>query len=177
MKSRSKQANPAKPAPNHASTAEHLAEDFRELSELEYALTLVSSAYQRWMVRCMTTAGMPQLSAMEILILHFVRSHNKPKTFVDIMLVRDIDETHLVTYAVRKLERLNLVSTKRAGKEKLVAITPTGIQLCAKYKEIRKALLVGIAKSVDPADLTKVAAILQTLSGFYSQATRTAATM
>ena len=167
-------------APNakkELSSSHHLADTNPELSALEYSLTLVGSAYQRWIVRCMTASGMPQLSPTEILILHFVRSLDKPKSFMDIMLVRDIDETHLVTYAVRKLERLGLVATKRAGKEKLVQATPAGIKLCAKYKNLREELLLFIAKNANREELSKAAEVLAGLAGFYSQATRAAATM
>ena len=149
------------------------------LSEMEFSLTLAVTAYQRWMVRCMAAAGMPQLSPNEVLIVHTVRHRDRPKTLADIALVLDIEETHLVTYALRKLERLGLVRTVRRGKEKLVAITAEGIEICAKYRSLREDLLIrSIKSSAAPTDeITSLAVALRTLSGFYNQAARAAATI
>lgn len=161
-------------------SSEHLAKGrMPALSAVEFALTLVSTAYERWAVRCMSTAGMPHLSMSEVLILHFVRHRDKPKSFVDIMLVRDIDETHLVTYSVRKLEKLGLVSTKRAGKEKLVQITKAGLDLCTRYGKLREEVLIQTAEAanLNAEDLSKTAEMLRVLAGIYSQANRVAATM
>ena len=161
-------------------SAEHLAKGrLPALSAVEFALTLVSAAYERWAVRCISTVGMPQLSMSEVLILHFVRHRDKPKSFVDIMLVRDIDETHVVTYSVRKLEKLGLVSTKRAGKEKLVQITKAGIDVCDKYGKLREEVLIKTAEAanISAEDLSNTAEMLRVLAGIYSQANRVAATM
>ena len=35
-----------------------------ELSELEYALIMTSNAFNKWMVRCMTAAGEPDMGAL-----------------------------------------------------------------------------------------------------------------
>jgi predicted MarR family transcription regulator len=149
------------------------------LSELEFSLNLAATAFQRWMVRCMTAAGMPQLSTTEILILHTVRHRDRPKRFADVLLVLDVEETHLVTYAVRKLERLRLVSAKRAGKEKLIEITSAGIELCTTYGNLREEILVTAVKAsnADEIELSEVATRLRVLSGIYNQAARAAATM
>jgi predicted MarR family transcription regulator len=149
------------------------------LSEVEFSLTLAVTAYHRWMVHCMTASGMSQLSPLEVLILHTVRHRDRPKSMADIALVLDIEETHLATYAVRKLTGAGLVTTVRQGKEKLVTATEDGIALCDRYAALREKLLVSAvgASGATEEQLSTAAALLRTLSGFYHQAARSAATL
>lgn len=149
------------------------------LSEFEFGLILTSHAFHRWMVRCMAAAGVPDLSAMDVLVLHNVNHRGKKKRLADICLVLNIEDTHLVTYALRKLERLKLVAGSRQGKEKLVSITPAGEAACLKYREVREALLVRAVKEMglDEAALSGIAARMRALSGHYDQAARAAASL
>ncbi len=148
------------------------------LSAVEFGLNLATMAYQRWMVRCMAAAGLPGLSPLEVLILHTVRHRDRPKQIADIMLVLDIEETHLVTYALRKLAAAGLIEVERAGKEKRVSASAAGIALCTRYGEIRERLLVEAAAATGPGEaaLDEVATVLRALSGIYNQAARAAAT-
>lgn len=147
------------------------------LSEVEFSLTLAATAYQRWIVRCAAAAGQ-QLTPIEVLVLHSVRHRSRPKRFQDLMLVLHIEDTHVANYAVRKLASAGLVATRKAGKEKLVEITPAGEEFCDAYKEIREQILVGDVKaSFSEESLSKVAEQLRMLSGDYSQACRAAATL
>lgn len=148
------------------------------LSELEFSLTLAATGYHRWIVRCAAAAGMA-LAPLEVLILHTVRHRDRPKRLADIALVLDVEDTHLVTYAVRKLERAGLVATRRAGKEKLIAATAQGVDFCAAYREIRETVLASpiAADGPDAESLAQAAALLRRLSGDYNQAARAAATL
>ena len=67
------------------------------LSEFEFGLILASHAFHRWMVRCMAAAGMPDLSPLEVLVLHNVDHRAKPKRLADICLVLAVEDTHLVS--------------------------------------------------------------------------------
>lgn len=149
------------------------------LSEVEFALTMANHAFQRWMVRCMTAAGLPGLSALEVLIVHLVNHRERPKSLADICLVLNIEDTHLANYAIKKLVTQKLVRTGRKGKEKTVAITPRGAEVCARYGEIREALVVRAARQMghDPANISRMASLLRTLSGAYDQAARAAAAL
>jgi predicted MarR family transcription regulator len=149
------------------------------LSEVEFALTMANNAFHRWMVRCMTAAGQPGLSPLEVLIVHLVHHRARPKTLADICLVLNIEDTHLANYAIKKLESHKLVKTGRDGKEKTVAITEKGAQICTRYGDIREALVVRAARQMghDPQDISRMAALLRTLSGAYDQAARAAAAL
>jgi len=149
------------------------------LSEIEFALTMANHAFQRWMVRCMAAAGGPAMSPLEVLIVHLVNHRERPKTLSDICLVLNIEDTHLASYAIKKLVEHGMVRTGRSGKEKTIAITEEGVRLCRRYGEVREALVVQAARQLghDPADLSRIAAVLRALSGAYDQAARAAASL
>jgi predicted MarR family transcription regulator len=149
------------------------------LSEVEYGLILAGHAFQRWITRCMAAAGMPGLSSTEILILHTVQHRDRPKRQAEILLALAIEDAHIATYAIRKLAAAGLVRTSRAGKEKVVAITPEGAALCSRYAELRERLLAQPVSQggPPPAEMSAIAALLRTLSGFYDAASRSAATL
>jgi len=149
------------------------------LSEVEFALTMANNAFHRWMVRCMAAAGAPGLSPLEVLIVHLVNHRERPKSLADICLVLNIEDTHLVNYAIKKLVSQKLVKAGRKGKEKTVGITEKGAALCTRYGEIREALVVRAVRQMghDPADISRMAALIRTLSGAYDQAARAAAAL
>jgi len=149
------------------------------LSEVEYGLMLASHAFSRWIVRCMSAAGLPGLSAMEVLILHTIYHRGREKKLADICLVLDIEDTHIVSYAVRKLEAAGLLTTGRAAKEKTIRITKKGAEACDRYAEIRKHLLVDSTANARPSEaaLSEVAAVLRFISGAFDQAARAATTL
>ncbi|MBQ9350095.1 MULTISPECIES: winged helix DNA-binding protein [Phyllobacterium] len=158
----------------------HLAEGGSPgLSEVEYGMILASHAFSRWMVRCMAAAGLPGLSATEILILHSVRHRGREKKLADICLVLDIEDTHVATYAIRKLEAAGLVTTGKAAKEKTIKITNKGADACTRYAQIRERLFVASTTNARPAEdtLSEIAAVLRFLSGAYDQAARAATTL
>ena len=95
---------------------------------------------------------MPDLSPVEVLILHTVRHRERPKKLADVCLVLGIEDTHVVNYAIKKLTAAGLVTSKRVGKEKVVAATRDGAAACTRYHEVRERLLVRPVKSTGLAD-------------------------
>ncbi|MGH6612726.1 winged helix DNA-binding protein [Sphingomonas sp.] len=148
------------------------------LSELEFSLTLAATAYQRWIARCALAAGV-QLSPLEILVLHTVRHRGRAKRLNDITLVLDIEDTHLATYAIRKLEKAGLVRTSRSGKEKLIDATEAGRKFCEAYRAVRERILAAPIAVDGPGEtaLSDAADLLRRISGQYNQAARAAATL
>jgi predicted MarR family transcription regulator len=161
-------------------SAAHLASGaMPALSEVEFAMTMMVNAYHRWMVRCMAAAGAPGMSPLDTLVLHSVNHRGRPKSLADICLVLNIEDTHTVTYALKKLQKAGLVETGRRGKEKTVAITAEGEATCMEYRRLREALLVEPVKDLgmDETELSRLAAMLRSVSGHYDQAARAAAAM
>lgn len=146
------------------------------LSELEFGLILLDHAFERWMVRCAAAAGVAGLNAMDVLILHNVNHRGRSKRLADICLMLNIEDTHLVTYALKKLEGLGLVASGRAGKEKAVSITAKGEGVCRRYKEVREMLLVRAVREtgISAERMSEIAGWMRALSGHYDQAARAA---
>jgi len=111
--------------------------------------------------------------------LHTVNHRGRPKRLADIALVLNVEDTHLVTYAVKKLEAADLVHGEKIGKEKAVSVTATGAAVCARYHDIREALLIRGVKAfgTDADELSRIATEMRALSGLYDQATRSAASL
>lgn len=155
----------------------HLAKGaFPEVSEFEFGLILAGNAFNRWVVRAMAAAGYPDLSALEVLVLHTVRHRGRAKKLADIRLVLNIEDTHTVNYALKKLIKAGLVQDVRQGKEMLVTATETGRSACEHYREIRETLLLRAIGDlgVEPDRVSDLSALLRLMSGQYDQATRAA---
>jgi predicted MarR family transcription regulator len=149
------------------------------LSELEFGLILAGHAFERWMVHCMTAAGEPGLTAIDVLVLHSANHRGRPKRLSDLCIVLGIEDTHVVIYALKKLEKRGLVRGTRSGKEKLISTTEKGVATCMRYRDIREQLLVESVRGLglDPNVTSTVAAMLRALSGHYDQAARAAASL
>lgn len=161
-------------------SASHLASGaMPSMSEMEFALTVVNNAFSRWMVRCMTAVGHAGMAPVDVLVLHSVNHRKREKTLSDICLVLNIEDTHVVTYAVKKLVGLGLVKSGKRGKEKTVSITEEGADACNRYRDVREALLIASIKSMglEEGEVSRIAAMLRALSGQYDQAARGAASL
>ncbi len=161
-------------------SAAHLADgEVPALSELEFGMIMAFHAFQRWMVRCMAAAGQPGLAPLDVLVLHAVNHRGRPKTLADLCLVLNVEDTHLVSYSLRKLEKAGLVRGGRKGKEKTATITTRGAELCRRYRDIREELLVKTVRELGLSDETlhRMAEQLRILSGHYGQAARAAAAL
>ena len=147
-----------------------------ELSELEFGLIIFNHAFSRWMVRCMAAAGGPDMAALDVLVLHHVNSQSQEKKLADICFVLNVEDTHVVSYALKKLGNLGLVEGSKRGKEVLFGTTAHGREICERYRQVRETcLLPGFAGSgEDNTRLGEAASLLRTLSGRYDQAARAA---
>ena len=149
------------------------------LSEFEFSAIMISHAFDRWIVRCMAAAGVSDMSPVDVMVLHIVHHRSKAKRLADICLVLNIEDTHVVSYAIKKLTRLKLVSSQKHGKEKLIVTTDAGARVCKRYHEIREALLVRSVETLglDQQALSRIAAQMRVISGHYDQAARAAASL
>ncbi len=177
----------------------HLAEgEWGELSEFEFGLIVAAHAFDRWAVRCMAAAGMPDLTITDVLVLHHVHHRGRGKKLADICFTLNYEDSHVVAYALRKLAALGLVSGEKTGKEVFHSTTPAGAALVSRYRQVRERCLVasvpdrlnvGLAPRAAPSatpdppdrdgrdELANLARALRTLSGLYDQAARAAASL
>jgi predicted MarR family transcription regulator len=161
-------------------SSRHLAtEKGWQLSEYEYGLIMAFNAFSRWMVRCMAAAGKQEMSPLDILVLHHVNHRDRQKRLADISFLLNVEDVHTVNYALKKLVKAGLVAGERSGKEIFYSTTEAGRELCEAYRDVREQCLVESLNTMDfkPDELKHVAAMLRTLSGFYDQASRAAASL
>lgn len=161
-------------------SSRHLAtEKGWQLSEYEYGLIMAYNAFSRWMIRCMAAAGNQEMSALDILVLHHVSHRDRQKRLADISFLLNVEDVHTVNYSLKKLVKAKLVVGERSGKEIFYSTTNAGVALCNSYRDVREQCLVDSLKALDfkPDELRHVAAMLRTLSGYYDQASRAAASL
>lgn len=169
-------AQAAKPGDRIISASHLVSEKCPELSELEFSMNLVANAYSRWMVRCIEATGIKDLTATDVVVLHHVHHRRTAKRVGDICFVLNFEDTHIVSYALKKLLGLKLVQSEKNGKEVFFSTTTLGAEVCERYRQVREAcLLPGFTGGADENQkIGEIARVLRTISGRYDQAARAA---
>ena len=157
-----------------------------ELSEVEYGLIVASNAFGMWIVKAMSAAlaEMEQsadLGVLDILCLHSVNHRGRSKKLADICFKLNVEDSHTVNYALKKLVKCGLLQSEKQGKEVFYGTTQQGQALCMAYRDVRESCLVdeyaafdGGSDKPNAASLSVVARQLRLLSGLYDQAARSA---
>lgn len=161
------------------SSAHLLSEKGASLSEYEFGLIIAHNALNRWMMHCAKASGVDSLAPLDVLIVHNINHRERAKRIADICFVLNIEDTHTVTYSVKKLVKLGFVTGKKKGKEIFYTTTKAGSAFCMTYKTHRERCLVSSLKqmNLDPNELSELANTLRALSGIYDQASRAAASL
>ncbi len=161
-------------------SSRHLAEgEGWEASEVEYGMIIAYNAFSRWMTRCMSAAGNANLTPLEILVLHNVNHRARDKRLNDICFLLNIEDTHTVNYALRKLMKMELLVSEKRGKEVFYSTSETGEELCRGYRDVRERCFLDGLSHLDMSgdQMREIAASLRALSGQYDQASRAAASL
>ena len=150
-----------------------------EMSEFEFGLIVAGNAFHRWIIHCMAAAGLKDLTPLDVLVLHHVTHRARDKRLADICFIMNIEDTHLVNYALKKLQSLGVVVSHKHGKEVTYAATDEGRAYVQRYREIRESCLIDALKADDGLnrDIGELARLLRVLSGMYDQAARAAASL
>jgi predicted MarR family transcription regulator len=136
-----------------------------------------SHALDRWTVRCMSAAGAPGLSLIEIRIIRTLCDGDEPKTLSGLRSALHIEDMHIARYAVRKLETAGLAKTGKSGKEKMIRATDKAREALVAFFEIRERLLVEPLKAFDLSRddlLLTLASHMRAMRSYYEQALRSA---
>lgn len=161
------------------SSAHLVSPDSAQMSEFEFGLIVAGNAFHRWVVHCMSAAGLKDLTPLDVLVLHHVTHRARDKRLADICFIMNIEDTHLVNYALKKLLGLGVVASSKNGKDVTYAATDKGQQLVQRYREIRESCLIAALKADEGLnrDIGDLARLLRVLSGMYDQAARSAASL
>lgn len=160
----------AHPAIDERSTGE-LSE---ELSRLEMSLTVAWNSARRWLSKRSSVNG---LSDLDVFLLHMLVYRNAALRASDLAFALAIDDMHLVSYSLKKLTKLGLASSAKAGKEVIYRATASGMKHRDSFLEDRRRYVEPVirdlvASGMDIEGLTKA---LRALSSVYEQAARSAA--
>ncbi len=177
--SRKDDASAEATAPRIVSSSHLVSPRSRELSEFEYGLIVSNNAFSRWIVHCMSAAGLRELTPLDVLVLHHVNHRARDKRLSDICFIMNVEDTHLINYSLKKLQNLGVVQSSRSGKDVTYATTETGRQYVERYRELREACLINSLKADDALNqqIGELARLLRVLSGVYDQAARAAASL
>lgn len=161
------------------SSAHLVSEHSAEMSEFEFGLIVAGNAFHRWIVHCMTAAGLRDLTPLDVLVLHHVTHRARDKRLADICFIMNIEDTHLVNYSLKKLQAMEVVQSNKSGKEVTYASTALGMDHVQRYRAVREQCLIE-ALHADASlnrDIGELARLLRVLSGVYDQAARAAASL
>ena len=171
-----REAAPDAEAQRIVTSAHLVSEKSPELSEFEFGLIIATHAFNRWMTRCMGAAGVKDMTSVDVLVLHHTNHRGVEKRLADICFVLNIEDTHVVSYSLKKLMAAGYVRSQKKGKEVFFSTTEEGAALCMRYREVREACLMPGFSGTEEANrrLGEFAELLRTLSGRYDQAARAA---
>ena len=127
----------------------------------------------------MSAAGNTDLTPLEILVLHNTNHRGRDKRLTDICFLLNIEDTHTVNYALRKLMKMELLSSEKRGKEVFYSTSDAGEALCDAYRQVRERCFLDGLSHLDMTgdEMRELAASLRALSGQYDQASRAAASL
>src|SRR5574343_1239432 len=123
--SRKSIASPSSTTPI-VSSAHLVSPDSAQMSEFEFGLIVAGNAFHRWVVHCMSAAGLKDLTPLDVLVLHHVTHRARDKRLADICLIMNIEDTHLINYSHKKLQGLGVVVSSKNGKEVTYGPTEQG---------------------------------------------------
>lgn len=159
----------------------HLADTDRDASitDFEFSLLQALSSFERWALQGTRLINMHEsLTFNEIILLHLVRMHDRPKDAATLAKVLNRDDLPNVLYSLRKLIGLGLVCKSKSGSVTLFEATESGVRKADQYAELRRDILVPSMESV--GDITKrlrsASALLREMTGYFENAARETAT-
>lgn len=152
-------------------------EESEALSELELSLTILWNSVKRWMNQRSKEGTLNGLSDLDVFLMHMLVYRDRQLRANDLAFALCIDDMHLVSYSLKKLVRLEAITSTKIGKEVFYKAGDTAKQHYKEFIEDRAKYLEPALKhlSYGEYDLESLAQLLRALSGVYEQAARTAA--
>jgi predicted MarR family transcription regulator len=151
-------------------------ESENKLSELELTLTVLWNCVRRWLSQRNNSSVVTGLSDLDVFLLHMLVYRNKQLRGMDLAFALSIDDMHLVSYSLKKLTRLGVISSARRGKEVFYSPTEKGKEHYFEFLRDRRKYLEPAMKLIpQDFDLESLSNALRTLSSVYEQAARSAA--
>jgi predicted MarR family transcription regulator len=146
------------------------------LSDLEFSMIVSINGFMSWVSHCAEAAGGRGMGPLDVLVLHAINQRARNKRLADICLVLNVEDSHTVAYALKKLEDYGYATHRQDGRDRIYQSSPDGDAFCARYVEVRQRALVDSLKldEVDFAKLDEATKTLNRMARYYSHASRTA---
>jgi len=146
-------------------------------TEFEWALLRWHAAFDRYYLHTLNMLGFSGVTISEMLILHIVRLHDRPKPANMITSLLNRDDTQNVQYSLRKLLSAGLIEKAKdnAGKNANLSVTDEGRRLCDAFATLRKELLIANIAQIENNEsrLLYSAKTVSILTGLYDEVGRT----
>lgn len=160
----------------------HLAQTERDavFTGFEFAMLQTVAAFERWSIQAARlSGGSDTMNFSEVVLLHMVRMHDRPKDAATLAKLVNRDDLPNVLYSLRKLASLEVIEKTRVGAATFFQITEKGRLETERYAELRQAILMSNTDSVSNMEenLGFVTAILGIVTGFYESAARECASL
>lgn len=169
--------------PHRVAKTWHLATTPHEtaLTEFEFAIIRVASAFDRWQSDCLACCGGERFSGADVATLHVIRMHDRAKSISEIGRLLKRDDQSNLQYGIRKLQKTGLIEksagNNRGKKGVTYQVTKHGREVTDLYAQYRQELLLAMTKLVaNDQTFEEVGMLLNHMSGMYDQAARVAAT-
>jgi predicted MarR family transcription regulator len=146
------------------------------LSDFEFAMIVSANGFLQWVVHCAEAAGARGLSSLDVLVLHMVNHRARNKKLSDICLVMNVEDTHTVAYALKKLEEHGYVAHKHSGRDRIYYSSADGDAFCNAYRQIRHDNLVTALgdEGADFENIARMSKVLTQIGRYYLHASRVA---
>ena len=89
-------AKPGSTAPPIVSSAHLVSPHSAEMSEFEFGLIVAGNAFHRWVVHCMSAAGLKDLTALDVLVLYPVPNRPRDTRPAATAFIMNVAATQLV---------------------------------------------------------------------------------
>lgn len=132
----------------------HLATTDRDasLTDFEFSLLQSLASFERWAHQATRLVTSHALTFSEIVLLHLVHMHDRPKDAATLAKLLNRDDLPNVLYSLRKLISLGLVEKSKSGAVTLYRATAQGAQAAERYAELRHDILMPALESVADID-------------------------
>lgn len=146
------------------------------LSDLEFAIIVSMNGFSSWVSHCAQAAGGRGMATLDVLVLHAINQRARHKRLQDICLVLNVEDSHTVAYALKKLEEYGYATHRQHGRDRVYESSPEGDAFCERYLAIRDKALVASLKldGVEFSGVDDAARTLNRMARYYAQASRTA---
>lgn len=150
-----------------------------DMTQFELGMIVAKNSFDQWVSRCAAAAGMSGYSPLELLILHLIEYNPRPKRIGDICFALKIEDTHVVSYALKKLTKAGFVESSRQGKETIFANTPAGTDIVKSYREVRAKVLARTFTTISNGSINieQLADTMRAIASIYEQAARSVEVM